>query len=121
MRAAARTSGLRGTRESRNGHSLGRILFAVVLAELFAVLLAEFRRAVTAARHYEHLRYGSGRREGMAPTGVPRRVFEEFYSDARPVESHRAEVNPQITWHRSAARGDAAQGERSTRDALRQG
>jgi hypothetical protein len=120
MRAAARTSGVRGTRESRNGHSLGRILFAVALAELFAVLLAEFRRAVAAARRYEDLRCGRGRHKDMAPTEIPRQVFQEFYSDARPVESRRAEVNPQFTWRRSAARRDPAQGERSTRDALRQ-
>jgi hypothetical protein len=112
MRAAARASSVRGTRESRNGHSLGRILFAVVLAELFAVVLAEFRRAVAAARRYEDLRYGRGRHKDMAHAELPRRVFQEFYSDARPVEARRAEVNPQVTWRRSAARRDAAQGER---------
>ena len=104
MRAAARASSVRGTRESsRNGHSLGRILFAVVLAELFAVVLAELRRAVAAARRYEDLRYGSGRREDRTAADIPRRVFEEFYSSARPGESRRAERDLQVDWHRSDA------------------
>jgi hypothetical protein len=59
MRAAARASSVRGIRETRNGHSLGPTTFAVVLAE--------FRRAIAAARRYEDLRYGSGRQWGMAP------------------------------------------------------
>jgi hypothetical protein len=42
MRAAARGSSVRGIREMRNGHSLGRIIFAVVLAE--------FRRAIGRGR-----------------------------------------------------------------------
>jgi hypothetical protein len=103
MRAAARASSVRGTRESRNGHSLGRILVAVVLAEL--------RRAVAAARRYEDRRYGSGRPEGMTPADVPRRIFEEFYSDARPVEAGRADWKRQVTWRPSGARRAADQGE----------
>jgi hypothetical protein len=104
MRAAARASNERGIREIRTGHSLGRILFAVVLAE--------FRRAVAAARRYEDLRYGGGRHEGVAAADVPRRVFEEFYSCAPPGEPPRADWNPQVSWHRSGARRAADQGER---------
>jgi hypothetical protein len=95
MRAAARASSVRGIRQIRNGHSLARIIFAVILAE--------FRRAVAAARRYEDLRYGSGRHEGIAPADIPRRVFEEFYSYARPVELRRAEWNPEVTGRRSCA------------------
>jgi hypothetical protein len=95
---------VRGIREIRSGHSLGRIIFAVVLAE--------FRRAVAAARRYEDLRYGSGRHGDMAPAEIPRRVFEEFYSSARPVESRRAERDLQVAWRRSGARRDADQRER---------
>jgi hypothetical protein len=47
MRAAARASSARGIRETRNGHWLGRIIFAVVLAE--------FRRAIAAVGRYEDL------------------------------------------------------------------
>jgi hypothetical protein len=102
MRAAVRTSSVRGIRENRTGHWLGRAIFAVVLAE--------FRRAVAAARRYENLRYGSGRQERMAPGEISRRVFEEFYSSARPVESRRAERALQVDWRRSAGR-EADQGE----------
>jgi hypothetical protein len=112
MRAAARASSVRGTRELRNGRSLGRILFPVVLAGLFAVVLAEFRRAVAAVRRYEDLRYGSGRHKEMTHADLSRRVFQEFYSDAPPVASRRAEVNPQVTWRRSGARREATQRER---------
>jgi hypothetical protein len=87
MRAAARASSVRGTREMRNGRSLGRIPFAAVLVELCAVLLAEFRRAIAAARRYDDLRYRSGGHEGRAHADSPRRVFEEFYSCPRPVKS----------------------------------
>jgi hypothetical protein len=104
MRAAARASSVRGIREIRSGHWLGRTIFAVVLAE--------FRRAVAAARRYEHLRYGSCRQEGIAPAEIPRRVFEEFYSSAPPVDARRAEWKPQVDSRRSAARRDADQGER---------
>ena len=79
MTGAARTSSVRGIPEIRNGHWLGRTVFAVVLAE--------FRLAVAAARRYEDLRYGSGRHEGMAPADIPRRVFEEFYAYERPAEA----------------------------------
>jgi hypothetical protein len=96
MRAAARASSVRGIRETRNGHSLGRIIFAVVLAE--------FRRAIAAVGRYEDLRYGRGRHEGIAPADIPRRVFEEFYSSAPPVEASRAEWNPQVDSRRSGAR-----------------
>jgi hypothetical protein len=89
MRAAARASGVRGTREMRNGRSLGRIPFAAVLVELCAVVLAEFRRAIAAARRYEDLRYGSGGQQGRAHADSPRQVFEEFYSSARPTEARR--------------------------------
>jgi hypothetical protein len=95
----------------RNGHSLGRILLATVLVELCAVVLAEFRRAIAAARRYEDLRYGSGRHEGVAPADVPRRTFEEFYSCARPVKLHRADWNPQVSWRPSGARRAADQGQ----------
>jgi hypothetical protein len=99
MRGAARASSVRGTREIRNDHWLGLGILAVVLAE--------FRRAVAAARRYEDLRYGSGRHEGIAPADIPRWIFEEFYSYARPVESRRAGWSPQVTWRRSGARRDA--------------
>ena len=76
MTGAARTSSVRGIPEIRNGHWLGRTVFAVVLAE--------FSLALAAARRYEDLRYGNGRHEGMAPADIPRRVFEEFYAYERP-------------------------------------
>ena len=95
MRAAARTSSVRGIRENRTGHWWGRTIFAAVLAE--------FRRAAAAARRYEDLRYGSGRREDRTAADIPRRVFEEFYSSARPGESRRAERDLQVDWHRSDA------------------
>ena len=103
MRAAARASSVRGIREMRNGHSLGRIVFAVVLAE--------FRRAIAAVGRYEDLRYGRGRHEGIAPADIPRRVFKEFYSSAPPVEARRAEWNPQVDSRRSGVRREADRGE----------
>jgi hypothetical protein len=103
MRAAARASGVRGIREMRNDHSLGRTIFAVVLAE--------FRRSIAAVGRYEELRYGSGRHKGMAPADISRRVFEELYSHARPVEARRPEWTPQVDLRRSGARRDADQGE----------
>jgi hypothetical protein len=66
MRAAARTSSVRGIPENRTGHWWGRTIFAAVLAE--------FRRAAAAARRYEDLRYGSGRPERMPRGEIPRRV-----------------------------------------------
>ena len=103
MTGAARASSLRGTRKIRNGHWLGRGIFAVVLAE--------FGRAVAAARRYEHLRYGSGRHEGTAPADIPRRIFEEFYSHGRPAQSRRAGWVLKFTWRRSDARREADRGE----------
>ena len=104
MRAAARASSVRGIREKRNGHSLGRIVFAAVLAE--------FRRAIAAVGRYEDLRYGSGRHEGVEPADIPQRVFEEFYSSAPSLETRRAEWNPQVDSRRSGARHDADQRKR---------
>jgi hypothetical protein len=67
---------------------LGRIPFAAL--ELCAVVLAEFRRAIAAARRYEDLRYRSGGQQGRAHADSPRQVFEEFYSSARPAASRSA-------------------------------
>jgi hypothetical protein len=47
----------------------------------------------------------------MTPADVPRRIFEEFYSDARPVEARRADWKRQVTWRPSGARRAADQGE----------
>jgi hypothetical protein len=69
------------------------------------------RRAVAAARRYEDLRYGSRCHEGIAPADIPRRIFEEFYSSGRPVESRGAGWNLRVTWRRSGVRRDADQGE----------
>jgi hypothetical protein len=42
-------------------------------------VFAEFGR-VAAARRYESLRYRCTNRDHLAPTDVPRRIFEEFYA-----------------------------------------
>jgi hypothetical protein len=81
MGDVARTASARGIRETETRHwsALG----------ILVVILAEFRRAIAATRRYEGLRWGSGRREGIAPADIPRRIFEEFYAlgtavDPRP-------------------------------------
>jgi hypothetical protein len=46
------------------------------------VVLSEFKRAVAAEQHYEHLKRASAAalaRDGILPTDIPRRIFEEFY------------------------------------------
>jgi hypothetical protein len=45
-----------------------------------SAILAEFRRAHSAARWYENQRYGRAGSDGFAPSGVPRRIFEDFYA-----------------------------------------
>jgi hypothetical protein len=52
-------------------------------------MLAELTRAIAAAHRYEDLRYRRTRRE--APDGIPRQVFEEFYSAAETVEARSPE------------------------------
>ena len=47
----------------------------------FAIVRAEFRRALAAERRYEKLKYG--RHENPAPSGIARKVFDEFYADDR--------------------------------------
>lgn len=74
MTGAAWASGVRGTHEIRDAH--GSALGSLIVA------LAEFGRAIAAAQRYEDLRYGRGRHEGIARTDIPRRIFEEFYSDS---------------------------------------
>jgi hypothetical protein len=81
MGVVARASSARGIRdtETRHGSTLGILL----------VIVAEFRQARAATRRYEELRWGSGRREGIAPVDIPPRIFEEFYAlgtavDLRP-------------------------------------
>jgi hypothetical protein len=54
-------------------------------------MFAEFSRAVTAAQRYEDLRYRSCGHARIAPTDIPRRIFEEFYSTDETVESRRPE------------------------------
>jgi hypothetical protein len=104
MRAVARAFSVRGIREIRDNHSSARTIFAVIVAE--------FRRAVTAARRYEDLRYGGGRHEGVSPADIPRRVFEEFYSEARAVESRRAQWSSEVARRRSGVPRGADPGER---------
>ena len=48
----------------------------------FAIVRAEFRRALAAERRYEQLKYG--RHENPASSGIARKVFDEFYADDRP-------------------------------------
>jgi hypothetical protein len=91
-----RPSGARSIREIRSVRSSARIILAAIVAE--------FRRAVAAARRYEDLRYGGSRHEGGAPADIPRRVFEEFYSDAPPVESRGVQWSSEVAGRRSGAR-----------------
>jgi hypothetical protein len=74
MGVVARASSASGIRETETRH---RSALGILL-----VILAEFRRANAATRRYEDLRYGSGRREGIAPADVPPRIFQEFYSSS---------------------------------------
>ncbi|MEH2626022.1 hypothetical protein V1292_004077 [Bradyrhizobium sp. AZCC 1719] len=55
-------------------------------------LLAEFRRALAAARRYENLRYGCAYHDALAPAEIPRRIFEEFY--ASKLDSDDAAIAP---------------------------
>lgn len=50
---------------------------------LFAVVRAEFRRALAAERRYESLRCG------RAPSDIPRTIFEEFYAGRADSENER--------------------------------
>jgi hypothetical protein len=89
----ARASSVRGIREIRNGHRSGGIL---------VVFLAEFGRAVAAARRYEDLRHRSACCGSIAIADIARRIFEEFYSSEGPQRrsrSTRAKIN-----HRHAER-----------------
>jgi hypothetical protein len=74
MGVVARASSASGIRETETRH---RSALGILL-----VILAEFRRANAATRRYEDLRYGSGRREGIAPADIPPRIFQEFYSSS---------------------------------------
>jgi hypothetical protein len=67
-------------------------------------MVAEFGRATAAAQRYEELRYRSARDGRIAPADIPRRVFEEFYSFGKAVESRRPEWRP----------ADLSEGEAST-------
>jgi hypothetical protein len=58
----------------------------------FAIILAEFRRALAAARRYDELRYGAAGPGRVAPGEIPGRVFEEFY--AREDEAGQAALEP---------------------------
>jgi hypothetical protein len=71
MRGAAQAASVRGIPETRNGHWPGQGMLVVVLAE--------FRRAFTAAQRYEHLRYRNADHESIASRDIPWRVFREFY------------------------------------------
>jgi len=46
----------------------------------FRTLLAEFGRALAAARRYDSLRYTQDSRGKSAVADIPRHVFEEFYA-----------------------------------------
>lgn len=75
MARAAAASGEPEIHGIRPGHWLG--------LRFFLIVFAEFRRAVAAEQRYEELKRNSTAalaREGIARPGVPRRVFEEFYS-----------------------------------------
>jgi hypothetical protein len=54
-------------------------------------MFAEFSRAVSAAQRYEDLRYRSGGHDRIAPTDIPRQIFEEFYSADEIVEARHPE------------------------------
>lgn len=58
---------------------------------VFEIILAEFGRALAAARRYESLKYGRARHEGLAAADTPRRIFEEFYAspDGCGTRTHR--------------------------------
>jgi hypothetical protein len=47
---------------------------------VFEIILAEFGRALAAARRYESLKDGRARHAGLAAADIPRRIFEEFYA-----------------------------------------
>ena len=48
---------------------------------VFEIIIAEIGRALAAARRYESLKYGRVRHAGFAAADIPRRIFEEFYSN----------------------------------------
>jgi hypothetical protein len=52
-------------------------------------MFAEYSRAVTAAQRYEDLRYRSCGHDRIAPTDIPRQIFEEFYSAAGETAASR--------------------------------
>ena len=59
-------------------------------AGFFRTLLTEYRRAIAADRLYEELKRmnaGARRREGLAGSDIPRRVFDALYSSAGQVPS----------------------------------
>ena len=47
---------------------------------VFLTILAEFGRALAAARRYENLRCRSARHDGLTSADIPPRIFEEFYA-----------------------------------------
>ena len=54
------------------------------LAALCADIIVEYRRAIAAEKHYVSLKCESDTalaHEGTARSDIPRRVFEEFYSN----------------------------------------
>jgi hypothetical protein len=57
-------------------------------------VVAEFGRATAAAQRYEDLRYRSAWHGRIAPADIPRRIFEEFYSFGKAVESRRPGWRP---------------------------
>jgi hypothetical protein len=58
--------------------------FAPCLMEMATLIAAEYERAMLAASYYDALRVrdlGELRRQRIGPGGVPRAVFEAFYSE----------------------------------------
>jgi hypothetical protein len=51
---------------------------ATIAVTTIATILAEYRRAIAAARRHEELT--CRRRAGVRRRDIPRRIFEEFYS-----------------------------------------
>ena len=70
---------LSSTRRTRSGQLKRRLMTAA--AATFAMLFAEYGRAVAAAERYDGLKYSGPL--GSRPIGagsIPRTIFEEFYS-----------------------------------------
>jgi hypothetical protein len=86
IKDAGRAFGDSGVRAIRGGRWWGPGLFPVVVAE--------FQRAVAAARRYEQLKRADAAamgRDGISSVDIPRRIFEEFYSsdDGPAIRSSR--------------------------------